>query len=291
MNARPDRPSDLSFYQGAQEFEAFHQYTSYYRHLRHVLVSLVQAQPGQLIVEWGSANGETCRALAEQYPESQVVGIDWRSESVEAARRASDSKQYPNLRFHAADITALETYLPINKQYPAVICSLYALHQIPDPIERKLTFLEQVYDLPVDNLRIVTVDNTTEYEAEDPEYAEAVLAQRRGVAEEGYRSVFLNRYLELIQSGIPVDEAREVATLAGEYVRQIELQIAQATAARYAEYPLSTQEMTNIWLEAGFSIDIVTQLNPFRDMVVVATKRSVTRGVSSPGFPWEANEC
>ncbi len=281
--------SNFSFYPDVQAFEAFHPYTSYYRQLQHAVVESVQAQPGDLIVELGCATGATSRALAKRYPQSTVLGVDLRPEIIQTAQQETPPDAFPNLFYATSEMTALSAYLPWEGRYPAVVCSLYAFHHIPDPYENKLAFLESLYALPTPTLRVVMGDETTEYEADHPDYPAATQQQWHQVAEEAYRSVFLNRYLEGLNQGLSAEEARTTAVMAGEYVRHIEQTMGETTAHRHEEFPLSHREMHTIWLEAGFSIEVATPINPFLDTLVVALKSPPASPTENP--PWLGDEC
>jgi SAM-dependent methyltransferase len=264
---------NLSFYHDAQSFEAFHKYTSYYNHLQKALVTLTQAKPGSHIVDLGCAVGDTTRALAAHYPDCKVIGIDFRPEIIAVAENESPKSLYPNLSFKAADMGNPDAYLPkVNEGEDWIFTTLYSFHHIPDPIQNKERFLETLMALPCRSVKIVVGDETTPVPFGEETYQEATLKQWQSVAQEGYRSVFLNRYMELVSQGLPTDEAREAAILAGEYVKEVELEIGRWTADRKDEYPLSPTEMSNLFLEAGFHLDLFTHANPLGDVILVACR-------------------
>lgn len=264
---------NLSFYTNAQSFEAFHKYTSYYNHLQKALVTLTQAKPGSFIVDLGCAVGDTTRALAAQYPDCSVMGIDFRPDIIAVAEQESPKSRYPNVSFKAADMANPEAYLPkVKENEDWIFTTLYSFHHIPDPILNKERFLETLLALPCRSVKMIVADETTPVPYGEENYKELTLKQWQAVAQEGYRSVFLNRYMELVSQGLPADEAREAAILAGEYVKEVELEIGRWTADRKDEYPLSPTEMSSLFLEVGFHLNLFTHANPLGDVILVASR-------------------
>jgi SAM-dependent methyltransferase len=261
---------NLSFYQDAEAFKRFHKYTSYYQRSQQYLAQLIQAQPTQLVMELGCAVGETSRTIARHYPQATIVGVDFRPEIIDEAQK--ESAGFSNLHFQAADMTDITNYIPWRERYPDVICSLYSFHHIPDPIENKFAFARQLYDLPVEHLRVVIVDVVTDIPDTDPAYPNSVMEQWCRIAQEAYRSVLLNRYIDLLSQGVPSAEAREQAEFYASYSRDVELAISPNVAQRNDEYPVTEQQMLEIWLEAGFSIQFHGRVNSAVDSIFVMTK-------------------
>lgn len=67
------------------------------------LLSLIQRRPGLEVVDLGCGPGELTRRLADELPESEVVGID---NSVEMLERASHFTR-PGVRFEQGDLGAI----------------------------------------------------------------------------------------------------------------------------------------------------------------------------------------
>ncbi len=262
-------PGNFSFYLDAQAFTDFHAYTSYYRAGQQALVELIQAKPGDLIIELGCAIGDTTRAIARRYPGAQVLGVDFREEMIQEAQRLSQDLGVTNTRFLSANMTDLAAYLPWQGNYPQVLCSLYSFHHIPDPIANKYAFAQEVAALNTDSLRVVIMDEVVPVPSDDPGYAEATLQQWNAIAQEAYRSVFLNRYLELLNQGLSSEQAQEQADIAASYTADIERTLGQTTAQRLDEYPITTGQMMDLWIDAGFAVEFQTKLNTLGDHLFV----------------------
>jgi SAM-dependent methyltransferase len=264
---------NFSFYENAEAFDNFHKYTSYYQRCQHYLAELLQAKPGELVIEIGSAAGATTRALAKRYPQSTILGVDFRPEITEESRRLSPKTEFPNLFFETADMAELASYVPWEGRYPATVCSLYAFHHIPDPIENKFNYARALYELPVDNLKVIIIDEITRHSGTHPDYPASVIAQWDDIAQEAYRSVLLNRYTELLNAGIEPGKAYEEAALGAAYTRDVELAIGETTSRRDDEFPVSEAEMMEIWLDAGFHMEFHSRINAMVDSIFVMTKQ------------------
>jgi trans-aconitate 2-methyltransferase len=66
------------------------------------LTARVSAEDPKLVIDLGCGPGNLTAALAERWPEAQVVGLDSSPEMVE---RAAAAQSLPNLRFEAGDIS------------------------------------------------------------------------------------------------------------------------------------------------------------------------------------------
>src|SRR5262249_48848590 len=143
---------------------------------------------------------------------------------------------------------------------------------IPDPVENKFEYARQLYNLPVDHLKVVIVDVITQYASTSPEYPDACIDQWRMIAQEAYRSILLNRYTELVNQGVSHEAAFEKASIAAAYTRDVETVMGQTVAVRNDEYPVSDAEMLEIWLDAGFNVQFNSRINHELDCIYILTK-------------------
>jgi ubiquinone/menaquinone biosynthesis C-methylase UbiE len=76
-------------------------------HLWALDLALEEAPPPRRVLDLGTGTGVVALALAERYPESDVVGIDLSPGMIEKARRKVPPELVSRLRFEVGDASAL----------------------------------------------------------------------------------------------------------------------------------------------------------------------------------------
>jgi ubiquinone/menaquinone biosynthesis C-methylase UbiE len=77
-------------------------------HLRALELALEDVAAPRRILDLGTGTGVVARALAERYPQAEVVGIDLSPGMVEEARRAWEPAPDGRVRFEVGDASALD---------------------------------------------------------------------------------------------------------------------------------------------------------------------------------------
>ncbi|MGR3320263.1 MAG: class I SAM-dependent methyltransferase [Candidatus Anammoxibacter sp.] len=80
------------------------------------------------IADIGCGCGQSSVAMAQAYPNSHVLGIDYHKPSLERARKLAESKGLNNVEFHEAPAHEI----PKDKNYD-LICSFDCIHDMVDP--------------------------------------------------------------------------------------------------------------------------------------------------------------
>jgi len=71
------------------------------------LLSLVNLQPGDVVLDIGCGDGRTTASIANRVPDGSVVGVDLSADMVAHASRHHGQASNHNLRFQQADAAAL----------------------------------------------------------------------------------------------------------------------------------------------------------------------------------------
>jgi ubiquinone/menaquinone biosynthesis C-methylase UbiE len=77
-------------------------------HLGALELALEDVPAPDHVLDLGTGTGVVARALAERYPEAEVVGVDLSSGMIDEARRQLPSELAGRLRFETGDAAALE---------------------------------------------------------------------------------------------------------------------------------------------------------------------------------------
>lgn len=131
-----------SFYSDDDTFEKYLGQTSYYLALQRSVVDLVSHVAPDQILELGSGTGTTTLRLADDFPETEVLGIDNRETVIEISRAKVEERGLSNVAFETADMTEFVT---ASDSLSEMVVLLYSFHHIPDPLQQKIDFLEDCY--------------------------------------------------------------------------------------------------------------------------------------------------
>ena len=128
-----------SFFKTQEMFEKYLGQTSYYNVLQNDILKLCSFINPKIILELGSATGNTSMLLAKNNPQSKIIGIDMRQDVVDVANKLSRESNIQNVSFEKSDFLEYPGYSEAN-----FIVMLYSFHHIPDPIEEKEKFLHKL---------------------------------------------------------------------------------------------------------------------------------------------------
>jgi tRNA G46 methylase TrmB len=252
-----------SFYNTDETFEKYLGQTSYYLKLQENVVKLVShANPDQ-ITEMGSGTGETTVRLAEESPETQVVGIDNRETVIELARGNADELDLSNLTFETADMVE---YVEAATSLPEMVVFLYSFHHIPDPLQRKVEFLEDCYAALPDGGHICIAETFLKTDARDESARRETRTRWANRGLEGYASTFWSALDGITPAAI--EHAQEV----GEFSREHELEAGDNVLARDGEYPISKKWLTDRAQSVGFDVLLAEPVNSLGDGIVLLRK-------------------
>lgn len=252
-----------SFYNTDETFEKYLGQTSYYLTLQENVVKLVShANPDQ-ITEMGSGTGETTVRLAEELPETEVVGIDNRETVIELARENAEELNLSNLAFETADMVA---YVEAATSLPEMVVFLYSFHHIPDPLQRKVEFLEDCYAALPDGGHICVAETFLKADARDESARREIQTRWADRGLEGYASTFWSALDGITPAAI--EHAQEV----GEFSREHELEAGENVLDRDEEYLISMKWLVDHAQIVGFDVLLAEPVNSLGDGIVLLRK-------------------
>ena len=259
MTEYEDTPS---FYTTNDTFEKYLGQTSHYLALQDNLVKLVSHIDPNQIVEMGSGLGQTSVRLAEEYPQTEVVGLDNREEVIERSRSAIEERSLSNVAFETADMIE---YVKTGS-LPGLVVLLHSFHHIPDPFERKIEFLENCHMALPDRGHICIGETFLKSDTRDEAARRAIRSQWADRGFESYASTFWSA-LEGIDSA-SVEHAQEV----GEFSREHEVEAGENVLNRDDEYQISMNWLVDRAQSVGFNVVLAEPVNSLGDGIVLLRK-------------------
>lgn len=134
------------------EEEAFYnKQTADCAHLE-LLLSLIAPEPNSTILDLGTGSGYVAFALAEEYQDCNVIGLDIVTGTLERNRQKAKVQSNSNLSFTTYD----GIKFPIEKESIDVVVSRYAIHHFPD----LFSSFNEIYRVLKKNGKIVIADPT-----------------------------------------------------------------------------------------------------------------------------------
>lgn len=250
-----------SFYNSDETFKKYLGQTSHYLALQDALLKLAGHIDPDRILEIGSGLGQTSIRLADEYPETDVHGIDKRESVVGKSRTAANEYQsLSNLTFATAEMRA---YIDSVDTLPPLVVFLHSFHHIPDPLSEKIEFLEACYEaLPADGYICI---------------AEAFLrtAGRDEIAKRSTRSQWASRGLESYAStfwsaldGVGPDKIEHAQSI-GTFSRDHETTAGENVLARDEEYLTTMNWLKEHAREVGFDVVLAEPVNSVGDGIVL----------------------
>ncbi len=250
-----------SFYNNEDTFEKYLGQTSYYLSLQNRVVEIVSHVAPDRITELGSGTGETTIRLADEFPSAEVLGIDNRESVTEISRNNLDELDPPNLTFETADMQEV-----VQRSLPEMVVMLYSFHHIPDPLQKKVKFLEDCYETLPDGGYICIAETFLKTDARN-EFADREIRSSwadRGL--EGYASTFWSA-LDGLEPG-DIEHAQDV----GEFSRQHEREAGENVRTRDEEYLVSRDWVVEHARNAGFEVVLAEPVNSLGDGIVLIQK-------------------
>ena len=252
-----------SFYNTDETFEKYLGQTSYYLKLQDNVVELVShANPDQ-ITEMGSGTGETTVRLAEEVPDTEVIGIDNREQVIEISRENADELGLSNIAFETANMI---DYVESATVLSEMIVLLYSFHHIPDPLQQKISFLENCYaSLPEGGL-ICIGETFLKNDARDEAAIREIRTRWADRELEAYASTFWSALDGIDPAAI--DHAQEV----GEFSRDHEREAGKHVVDRNEEYLISMKWLVDHAQTVGFDVPLAEPVNSVGDGIVLLRK-------------------
>ncbi|MFA6049500.1 MAG: methyltransferase domain-containing protein [Candidatus Micrarchaeia archaeon] len=270
----PETPHTPSFYSTENEWAEFLALAPNYCILQTELVKALPAG-AKNILDLGSATGDTVFRIAAKCKKAKVLATDVRSEVLLAAKQAALRKKVPNVSFQPADMERVGKFLSAKRQQGVsfdVVTMLYSFHHLQDPLANKKRFAKELFKGLPKGATVVVADVCTMEKAGSKKYAESVREQwlgRWGYVFKGVRDSLLKR---LQKSGVPNIDARVLAGRAAQKAADLEGESGRFVEKRENEYPITKEELLQIFKAAGFKTAKLTAVNGFGEVVLVAKK-------------------
>lgn len=258
MSEYDDTPS---FYSNEDTFKKYLGQTSYYVALQNSVVEIVSHVDPDRITELGSGTGETTIRLADEFPSADVIGIDDRESVTEISRNNLEELDLPNLSFKTEDMRE-----HVQRSLPEMVVLLYSFHHIPDPLQKKVKFLEDCYETLPDGGYICIAETflTTDARSELADREVRSTWADRGL--EGYASTFWSALDGLDPDDI--EHAQEV----GEFSRQHEREAGENVRTRDEEYLITMDWVVEHAQDVGFDVVLAEPVNSLGDGIVLLRK-------------------
>jgi hypothetical protein len=245
-----------SFYNNDEMFEKYLGKTSYYLALQDSVLKITKMINPDNILEIWSGLGQTTIKIFENNKNSNILAIDNRKKPIEKSRQKIDEE---NVKFVCNDMVK---YIQKIHSLPKLTIMLYSFHHIPDPVEIKVSFLENCYK------KMNKGDYLCIAEAFIPEDELKLnirsLWEKRGL--EGYASTFWNSLGSLEKEDI--NNSKEV----GNFTREHEIEAGNNVKDRNNEYLVTENWLVNTSENIGFDVIISEPCNAFNDKVILLQK-------------------
>jgi 2-polyprenyl-3-methyl-5-hydroxy-6-metoxy-1,4-benzoquinol methylase len=252
-----------SFYTTEETFEKYLGQTSHYLSLQDALVDLVASIESDRILEMGSGTGQTAIRLAEEYPTTEVRGIDNRESVIDRSQSAAADRDCSNLTFETAEMVE---YVQMADSLPELVVFLHSFHHIPDPLQQKIDFLNDCYATVPDGGHICIGEAFLQTDARGPAADRDVRTQWADRGLESYASTFWSALDGLSASDI--EHAQEV----GQFSREHELEAGENVRVRDEEYLISMNWLIEHARGVGFEVVLAEPVNSLGDGIVLLRK-------------------
>lgn len=250
-----------SFYSDEDTFKKYLGQTSYYLSLQNSVVEIVSHVAPDRITELGSGTGETTIRLADEFPSADVLGIDNRESVTEIARTNLDELDLSNLTFETADMRE-----HVQGSLPEMVVMLYSFHHIPDPLQKKIDFLESSYETLPDGGYICIAETFLKTDARNELADREVRSTWADRGLEGYASTFWS-----VLDGLDPDDI-EHAQDVGEFSRQHERDAGENVRMRDEEYLITMDWVVEHAQDVGFDVVLSEPVNSLGDGIVLLRK-------------------
>jgi hypothetical protein len=252
-----------SFYTTEDTFEKYLGQTSYYLSLQSGVIKIVSHINPDQITELGSGTGQTAMRLADEFPATEVLGIDDRETVIEVSRNKIEELDQSNVTFETAE---MREYVETVGSLPKMVVLLYSFHHIPDPLQQKVDFLEKCYANLPDSGHICIAETFLKNDACSEVADREVRTMWAGRGLEAYASTFWSALDGLDQTDI--EHAQEV----GDFSRSHEIEAGENVRDRDEEYLVSMEWVVEHAQRIGFEVVLAEPVNSLGDGIVLLPK-------------------
>lgn len=258
-----DYQNTPSFYNNESYFSKYLGCTSYYISLQNVVRKIVSIIKPQMVLELGSALGTTSIKLSQEYKSTQFKGVDMRSDVVNCAN--SQVSGIGNVSFVTFDMCQYAKSKQISEN--DLIYMLYSFHHIPDPINKKIEFLEDCFH-NMKNGAYLLITETFLPESVNQDLRDDIIIHKlfKKRAEEGYASTFWNALESLSDEGINV--AKSVANVS----REEEQRAGELVNIRKDEYLVKLSWLLDLSTKIGYKIILCEPVNSIMEYAILLNK-------------------
>lgn len=251
-----------SYFNNKETFEKYLGQTSYYLALQDAVEKIIGIVKPSKVLEFGSATGATTIKMATIFKNIRFVGMDMRSDVTDIAAKEARDKKISNVDFATADMCEAVK----NKLDDDLIYLLYSYHHILDPIEKKITFLKDIYKNMKKKSYLCIAETFIPETAADLNDSEEILDLWRVRKEEGAASTFWKALTSFEEAEL--DLTHQIAA----YSRENEYFAGELVAKRQDEYLVKRSWLADMGAEIGFKIVLNEPVNALGDGVVLFVK-------------------
>jgi SAM-dependent methyltransferase len=252
-----------SFYTSAETFSKYLGQTSHYLALQDAVVDIAATLDPNQVLEMGSGTGKTTIRLAEENPSTEVRGIDNRESVIEQSQSAAAERDCSNATFETAEMAE---YVDRADSLPELVVLLHSFHHIPDPLTKKIDFLESCYATAPAGGTICIGEAFVQTDARGPAADRAVRRQWADRGLESYASTFWSALDGL--SASEIEHAQEVGRFSCEH----EIEAGENVRIRDEEYLISREWLVEHARDAGFEVLLAEPVNSLGDGIVLLRK-------------------
>lgn len=251
-----------SFYNNQDFFNQYLGCTSYYRSLQNIVKTITDLVSPKNVLEFGSALGTTTISLAAQYPTISFEGSDIRENVVEQAN--SLAKDLCNVRFFVSDMCQYVKNNDVSNY--DLIFLLYSFHHITDPLEKKVSFLQDCYTKMKTGGYLLITETFLPEETEGLKADERITELFNLRATEGYASTYWNALSSLSEEGLNMTKAIALKSMkeesnAGDLVNK-----------RQDEYLVKFSWLIETAKACGFNVVLAEPVNALMEKAILLKK-------------------
>ncbi len=244
-----------SFYNNEEAFSKFLGNASYYVAMQNAIVKLIKLTKAKNILELGSAIGSTSIKIAKDNKIAKIRGIDVRENVVKKANLSVMEEKLDNVVF------AVEDILNIQKLYAGEDFTflLFAFHHIPDPLENKIKFLKDYFNVANNSSYLCITETFIQDEKQTKENKEKILNLFTDRRREGVASTFWN-----VLDGIDdesIQRAHDIARYCGDH----EYFAGELVANRDNEYLVTKEWLRETVKSIGYKVILETDIDGIGD--------------------------
>jgi len=249
------------FFDNDEEFDNILGNTSYYIAMQNNISKLISKYNPLYLIDFGCGNGNTSLRIAKENPKTSIVAIDMREQIINFCGHKKEYIKVKNLTFVHGDLAKLENYNIANAD---IILFVYSFVYIPDPIENKKMYLQNLYSKMKNGAKVIIgewfLNDTNTYNEAN------IKALYNTRLTEGANSIFWNTLI--CHSDNAINEAGENLDIYKKYHKTLIKKIIE----RKFIYPVSKKWLIETAKEIGFNVVMEHYINNVNDAVIVLKK-------------------